>query len=525
MPDPCIKIRTKTETLSEQVADLKAEIADATGSVLHGLAGQLNLALHQLARAQQELADCEASTSPGGGPPVVVPPVEVPPVSVPDECLADRIKVAMLEEQIADLRDQIADATGGILHALAGQLTLALGKLRSARRELAECEHSFAGFAILLCHWSDDDKEPQNRQFFEDLFTSSGAGSLNMTDYFSDCSHGKITLEGTEVFGWFDMGFPRSAYVGNSVPKANQLNRQAMMAQAKAVANAQGVNLAGFVGVVVCFNVQTDLFGGEAGACCDLQSFIPSVLGQEMGHVYGLDHSRRDGSTDDYRDNWDTMSTYGSTFRATHPRWTEVGPGLNGLNMRSQGWLDEKRVFRSVRTTFDQMVDLRPLHHRELPGFLGAELPGPSGQTLFVEFRDVARWDAGIPEPVVLVHRFEDNHSYIMHDTAGIEGLTPGKVFQYGEVNSQSKAFGSVEVLNIDAQNRTARVRLRHRAATGIVAEPPNEAIHTDGGAANGDDAVRANALKTVIALAERELGKSDEFSAPAPKPSQPDKG
>jgi hypothetical protein len=300
-----------------------------------------------------------------------------------------------------------------------------------------------------------------------------------------------------------------------------------MMMQAKAVASGEGVDLSRFVGVVVCFNVQTDLFGGSIGACCDLLSFEPSVLGQEMGHVYGLDHSRRDGSSVDYTDQWDTMSTWNSTFRAAHPRWTEVGPGLNAANMRSRGWLDEKRVWRSTRVDFDQVIELRPLHRRELSGFLAAEWRGPSdaNHAMLVEFRDTDRWDAGFPEPTVLVHRFEDNHSYIMHDAAGTDSLRTGSVLQYGQPNSVSQAFGSLEVLAVDAASRTARIRLRHRASVGIVPEKPASLIGSiDATGANAErlisDAVRRNALKIVAGWAQAELERDTALTSPAPKRS-----
>jgi hypothetical protein len=236
-----------------------------------------------------------------------------------------------------------------------------------------------------------------------------------------------------------------------------------------------------------------------------------------MGHVYGLDHSRRDGSTDDYQDQWDTMSTWNSTFRAAHPRWTEVGPGLNAMNMRGQGWLDERRVWRSTGLTFDRVVDLRPLHRRELPGFLCAELPGSDSKPLLlVEFRDIDRWDAGIPDPTVLVHRFDGNRSYIMHDAAGNESFTKGKVLQYGDPNNLSRAFGRIEVLDIDVQNRTARIRLQHRPASGIIADPSPE----EKAAAKRviSEAAHRDALKTVMGWARGELEKASVFKSPAPK-------
>jgi hypothetical protein len=69
------------------------------------------------------------------------------------------------------------------------------------------------------------------------------------------------------------------------------------------------------------------------------------------------------------------MST-ANAYSASHDEFDSVGPGLNAWNMRSQGWLDESRVWRGSGTSFDSTIELRPLHRRELPGLLAAELPG-----------------------------------------------------------------------------------------------------------------------------------------------------
>lgn len=192
------------------------------------------------------------------------------------------------------------------------------------------------------------------------------------------------------------------------------------------------------------------------------------------------------------------------------------------MNMRGRGWLDEKRVWRSSRLAFDQVVDLRPLHRRELPGFLGAELPGSaSSGPLIVEFRDRDRWDAGIDEPIVLVHRFEANRSYVMHDAAGRDSLTKGQALQYGQANGLSQAFGRVDVLAIDVQNRTARVRLQHRAAVGIVADGPAALVGVADAARGGralGDVARRHALETIVGWAKYELEQSNELTSPAAK-------
>jgi hypothetical protein len=179
-------------------------------------------------------------------------------------------------------------------------------------------------------------------------------------------------------------------------------------------------------------NVPTDLFGfiDGTGVGCDNLSMDPARLG-EMGHVYGLDHSRADtviacgnDSEMDYKDFWDVMSTAGCAHSAQHPRYGFIGPGLNAANMASRGWLDESRVWQTSDNSFDRPVTLRPLHRRDLPGYLAARL----GKYL-VEFRSKESWDAEITRAAVLIHRFEDNHSYIVSANNGDQDLVAGSVF------------------------------------------------------------------------------------------------
>ena len=69
-----------------------------------------------------------------------------------------------------------------------------------------------APWAILLCKFKGDDSEPYPRDYYEDLFTASGIGTLNMADFFRDMSHGQIDLRGSRVFGWLQLDKERSDY-------------------------------------------------------------------------------------------------------------------------------------------------------------------------------------------------------------------------------------------------------------------------------------------------------------------------
>jgi hypothetical protein len=262
-------------------------------------------------------------------------------------------------------------------------------------------------WAVILCKFADDTGTTPQFAHYQRLFTSAGAGSFNMADFFMDMSHGRIDIGQSQVFGWFTLSLNKADYAGNvQTPPAGKVNRRGLMAACKQAAikgqggadlvyGKGGVNLSSFDGVVVSMNGEVDLFGSPPGgmyAFCDSNSLSPSPLGQEMGHGYGLDHARRDGSDDDYMDPWDVMSVYDGTFMQPSDEWGTIGPGLNAMCMRSRGWLDENRVWKSVSAGINTVLQLRPLHRRDLPGFLAAEL----GDYL-IEYRPNQRWDAAFP--------------------------------------------------------------------------------------------------------------------------------
>jgi hypothetical protein len=316
-------------------------------------------------------------------------------------------------------------------------------------------------WAILRCKWSDQTAEPESDAFFNRLFTTTGAGTRNMVEFFDLMSHGSVDVSGSQVFGWFTLPKRQSDYAGNvATAPEGQINRQGLVDLARATATQNSVDLSQFYGVVVCMNTLTDLFGGGMQALCDPGSFRPTVLGQEMGHGYGLAHSRRHGSTDDYQDPWDVMSTWNSCHIVTDSDYTEIGPGMNAANMRGRAWLDESRVWTSPADTFSDVIELRPLHRRDLPGLLAAQV-GP----YLVEFRVREGWDAAIPRAAVFVHTLRDNQSYVHPGTSGNFDLVSGDRFEAGISAVPWSPYTTVEVTGIDSRNRTATLQVSHRPA------------------------------------------------------------
>lgn len=315
-------------------------------------------------------------------------------------------------------------------------------------------------WAVIVVTFKDDPKPSTDLTGYERVFTAAGAGTMNMVDYFADMSHGRLDLSGTRVFGPYVLDRPRSDYVGNTYPQPpGRLNRNGVLDLAKATATAHGVDLSPYAGVVVCGTPQLDLCGwvGGGAALCDDLSLQPSLLGQEMGHGYGLDHSRIVGSNEDYQDPWDTMST-ANAYMAAHPTYGTVGPGLNAVNMSLRGWLNQFRL-RTLDPVHaeEEVITLRPLHARHLSGALAVEVGG-----YFVEFRARSRWDAGIPSACVLVHRAEGNVSVLMRGTGGNADLGAGDTFEVGRPGGLFAQHVRVHVESIDEASEHAIVRVAY---------------------------------------------------------------
>src|SRR5947209_7306866 len=329
--------------------------------------------------------------------------------------------------------------------------------------------------AIILCKFTDNNSEPFPMQYYQDLFTKNDKGSAwNMVRYFHDCSHGNTDVSGSKVFGWFQLN--------KSVADYNALGgaaRGQLIQWARAAAQAAGKDLTPFFNTVACTNLWHDIGETGNGVVAQGTTAIPSLLGHEMGHGFGLQHSRLNGSTQDYQDPWDIMSA-ANDFPTADPEFSTIGPGMNAANMRSLKWLDESRVWNGGKAGYDQTIKLRPLVRHDLSGWLAADFNG-----YLLEFRVKEGWDGGIPQACVLAHYLSDGHSYLMPGNGGKEALLAGDSFgnpdPVDKVPNPFASYSRVDVLSIDPNKHEATLRLRSRPAKAIpVAIDPMRLILSD---------------------------------------------
>jgi hypothetical protein len=154
-------------------------------------------------------------------------------------------------------------------------------------------------WAVLLCKFSEDNSSTLPISHYKDLFTGQGTGTFNMTDCFSDMSHGLMDLTKSQVFGPFSIPIKNKAEYDRfdakhaadpSIPGS----RQHIMDVGRQTAASNNIDPTKFAGLVVCINGPVDFFGALGGMTAVFDSvngLRPSVMGQETGHGYGLDHS------------------------------------------------------------------------------------------------------------------------------------------------------------------------------------------------------------------------------------------
>ncbi|HEY9627316.1 MAG TPA: hypothetical protein V6C84_08440 [Coleofasciculaceae cyanobacterium] len=319
-------------------------------------------------------------------------------------------------------------------------------------------------WAFILFKFSDDNSEPNPREFYEELFTEVGRGTHNIVDYWESVSHHQVDLSGSEVIGWLTIDQTLQqwqadqAQLGMDITNLAQLqNNQAdqrlidtaqanvqagfkklrydVIQQVRQAAASADFSLSKYYGIVAVSNVSFDLWGSPREALISGTTTDLSGLAHEMGHGYGLPHSM-DTRYGDYTDWWDIMS-YGSCAMVSFPdhgRFTNgCGPVLNAHNMERLGWLDATRVFVWNRDNGSghQTIRLCALTSLNDLGFLAAKV-----DQYLVEFRFPESWDGGIPRACVMVHTGE------VVKNSGVLALTP--ILQTASSGRQDAQVGDI---------------------------------------------------------------------------------
>lgn len=123
-------------------------------------------------------------------------------------------------------------------------------------------------FALVLLQFNDVPIPDIPISRFRDFVTSSGKGGLY--DYIREVSNNSITLDGSEVFGWFTMKYSYVKEGWNPFHEPDITKgeswRNAWIYEAHRLCKENGIDLSKFAGVIACTNANADGGAGALGA-------------------------------------------------------------------------------------------------------------------------------------------------------------------------------------------------------------------------------------------------------------------
>ncbi len=338
---------------------------------------------------------------------------------------------------------------------------------------------------VVLCKFTDSTNEPQPVQYFQDLFSETGAGKQGVFDYWKDVSYGNLDLTGTLVKGWYTVPMTLAQWQALA---GKQRDKIIDNCASMAINDLKNINKTfnDFAGVVVVTNqtgLSEDLFGG-VGITIGGQAYnigfmdtewdqpLTGIL-HESGHLVRLIHSRLLSTPNaDYGDCYDIMSQYSCGYQTSAYSYQGIGgPGLTAalVDGQTQGWLPGGRGLTfNNGSCAQQVLELAALDHAQASGYLAARIPAArqfgatTSDYYYVELRHQDRWDSGIPQDAVLVHlRGQDGRSYWVDQApqgALFSGSSPALLVGSEYVDAAYSTY--VAVNKIDPSGPSALVTL-----------------------------------------------------------------
>jgi uncharacterized repeat protein (TIGR01451 family)/M6 family metalloprotease-like protein len=299
-------------------------------------------------------------------------------------------------------------------------------------------------FRTILCKFADVAAEPQNLAFFDNLMSDTKPGANH---YWKELSYDFINLDGSTQHNWQTMAHNRAEYFEND--DVNDDIQLGELATDCAAAHDATVDFSAAHGINFIFNASIGCcaWGGGVGLTLDGKNgfsatWMPpgawgttshGVLGQEMGHSFGLPHEGCFGTESPYDSQWDVQSA----ARQVH---------TNADYKDKLGWLHADQKYTAT-TDPNQIIEIRRLALPELAPHANSYLmatiplpaPAPASQYYTVEVRKFAGYDQSpqsVPLEGVLIHfvdtTLSDKRAQVVGTPCNGAGAqwVPGELFQ-----------------------------------------------------------------------------------------------
>lgn len=317
-------------------------------------------------------------------------------------------------------------------------------------------------WATILCRFGDSPSvTPHDAPWFTTLMGNSYPG---MDHFWRENSYDQMNLVGSQVYGWYNLPSPKSAYFTNGT------NLSKLADDCAAVADAD-VYFPNFTGVNFMFNgtLNGAAWGGGISLTTDglpprgyAATWMPPwgyeahhVMAQEMGHGFGLMHSSG-AYASTYDSLWDPLSSGGDLCAVPHPQYGCIGVHTISFHKDKLGWIAPERKYIAQLGTAATIHIERLAQPVSTTGYLMAQIPlGTTGTQFYtVEARRSVGYDVPIPGEAIIIHNVDtslgDRHAQVVDsDTTNTNPNDAGAMWTVGETFTDSARGISVTVQNM----------------------------------------------------------------------------
>jgi hypothetical protein len=345
-------------------------------------------------------------------------------------------------------------------------------------------------FAVLLCNFQDSaNPRPFSKTEVERAFITRNTRSIN--DYFIDNSNGKISLDGSAVFGWTTLPMSKATFIAKFMNISNQ--RLKIANEAKRYFS---INYSMFVGVIIIFSDAV----GDAWTVLNNSIFDPSIakssyicheLGHVLGEAFGVSHSfdfsKRTSvswiAPGEYQDQTDIMSARNVwAYSDMHNCFDLYGPNFCVIHKKLWGWLDKRKIktydfnfdFHRVRNHgyYSESFTLYSRSHPEISGLQFISLSFSGQGSLYIEFVTPESWDAGLATGVI-IHQDVVNKPYIIvndilkpDEKFWTEGMKFKREYTYKNNTAHARTLSNVvyvHIVKIDKENHSVKIDITNK--------------------------------------------------------------